>query len=1109
MTGFFEIVERAEIRLSERGRVSTRALKREFSLADAELEDLIEELVAVKRVAERDGEVLQWIGKASKPAPQEHGERRQLTVMFSDLVGSTALADSIDPEALSEILREYRDICERASERVGGYVAQYQGDGVVIYFGYPNAQEDAAIRAIRAGLDIQRMLQAREGNDRIEARIGIHTGLVVVDPSASGDALGSTTNIAARIQVAARAGTVVVSDATLKLCRGGFTTKPLGAVALRGIHEPVELHEVQALANIRGSLEVSSDRPMVGRERELAILLDRFEDAKSGRGKVVVVSGEAGIGKSRLVQGLHDAIAEMPHLWLDTQCSPFTAGSAFQPLIDMLGAGFAIDDASSPQAARDVVVAGISSIQGIEAGEVVPYVLALLGLPAAAEFPMLEMSADEQRERTFAAFLQVNTAMAQLQPVVIVFEDLHWSDPSTLEFLDRLVDQAPAARLLLILTCRTEFRPSWEHPHVAEIRLSRLSPEATREMIVNTAGAVLPEAVLDQLEQRSDGVPLFAHELAANVVQSGSLVLTDHGFELRGRAHELAIPATLQDSLMARLDRLNTTKTVAQQAATIGREFGYELIAGVTDFDRRSLDIALSQLVAAGVLYQRGAIPDATFTFRHALLQDTAYESQLYSTRRALHARIVGVLQKRFPAMVAQRPEVVARHCAAAGLQKEAVSHYQNAATLAVARLSNQEAAEHYGSALEALMTLDDDTDRQLWEIGIRIARGNALMAVQSYNSPAVVENLERIEALVDGLGEGPQQLPALLGLVQFDFARGASLNSYHRAKSIIKIAEQIGAHYFAAIGYFVLGAIDILTGSAADGRANIAKTIALAEQDNFPPPATPHDIDVTATAYTTYATVLVVCGAIEQAYAAHEASRARLLDCGNDTTHALTMATAVHMGYLAQDPAFVERVSAEALSRSVGRGFHSAEQMATLGRGWVRVLDGDIEGGVEDIDRALEISKTTGSTAGLGLQYIMSADVYRMAKNRERAVELLDEVSDILSVSGETAYLGRIAITRARIEFELAEHPDWSRIDAWLTGVLDASRAAGRLLDELVAATLQAEVACARGAELTDAERAQIRTRLEEIYSRFSEGFNRSPLMAAKAAIHGLGDQP
>jgi class 3 adenylate cyclase/tetratricopeptide (TPR) repeat protein len=1120
---FLETVERARAALQRNGRLSLRALALEYELGER-LDALVEELVDVQQVARRDGNVLVWVGEgtpgpaaalppaapsataspaatpAASPSP-DSGERRQLTVMFCDLVGSTELAQRLDPEELRQIVRAYREVCAEATKRFEGHVAQYLGDGVMVYFGYPQAHEDDAGRAIRAGLEIQRVLGERLEERRIVARIGIHTGLVVVDPKGVGDealALGPTSNLAARIEGMATPGSVVVSDATLALCRGVFVTKSLGETTLKGVDVPVLLHEVERGAGVRSAIAADAARPMVGRERELGHLLDRWEEVQDGRGQVVLVSGDPGMGKSRLLRALRDKLADAPHLWLDMQCSPYTSGSAFQPLVDLFQTGLAGGAAKSREEASQLLVHGLESMPGLPGEKVIPYLLPLLGLPPSERYVLPQTSAEEQRNRTLAALVQLNHTLAARQPLVLVVEDLHWSDPSTLEYLGRLVEQAPTARWLLVLTYRPEFRAPFTQSHVSGLRLAPLSRRLTRELITHVAGGRLPEPVLSQLEARSDGVPLFIEELVSGVVSSGVIHQQGERYELRGNLKDLAIPATLQDSLMGRLDRLSASKHVAQQAATLGREFSYELIEAVTDLDPPALRTALGQLVGAEILHQRGTPPDAVYTFRHALLQDTAYESQLLSTRRALHRRIAVALEERFPERVAAEPERMARHCAAAGAHAKAVDHYQRAAELAVARLSNEEASEHYARALEALAALPQNDERNQREIALRIPRGNALMALRGYHAPEVLETVARVGALCQAVGEGPQQLPARIGLALFASARGDLVSARKQAEAILRIAEPLGVRELVVLGHVLAGTAMITSGSMASAEKRLSDALAIAEQIDFPAPATPWDQDLIVLAYCSQAAVLANLARPEQAIQALRLGKSRHQQLGHARSRTSWSVFAAIVGFEVCDPVLARASAEEALALAEGRGFHSDELMARVVLGWARASQGELEEGIREVESGLALAEASGSVAGLPQLYITAAHVYTMAKRRERAEESINLAVTLYERTGEGNYRSRACIARAQVSVELGDGAP-AEAERLLYEALGVASAADDVQQELIASTHLARLAHRTG-KLREAH-----DRLAHHYGRLTGGFDRARAREARAALDEL----
>jgi class 3 adenylate cyclase len=683
--------------LRRRGRVTYRALKRQFHLDDEVLDDLKEELIKAQRVAvDENGDVLVWVGDdgstpaSTPPSPQPvqmpaaevdkaapidsppaaprapEAERRQLTVLFCDLVDSTALASQLDPEDWRELVRAYQETCAKVIARYEGHIAQYLGDGLLVYFGYPLAHEDDAPRAARSGLGIVEamgQLNTRLGHERgvqLAVRLGIHTGLVVVGEMGGGThheqlALGETPNVAARLQGIAAPNTLVLSAATLPLLGGFFACQSLGTPLLKGAAQPLEVYRVLYESMARSRLEMASRTgltALVGREQEVGLLLERWAQVKDGFGQVVLLSGEAGIGKSRLVQVLTEQVASEAQAWLTPcQCSPYHQHSALYPLIELLeGVVLRFErEESPPQKLRKLE--GFVVQYGLPLAEAVPLFASLLSLPLGTDYAPLSVSPEQQKQQTLDALLTILLRIAAQQPLLLVVEDLHWVDPSTLELLSLLVDQGPTARILALFTCRPDFSPPWTgRSHVTQVTLPRLPRRQAAELTGRVAhGKALPPMVVEQVVAQTDGVPLFVEELTKMVLESGLLQEHDERYDLTGPLPPLAIPATLHDSLMARLDRLATVKSLAQLGAALGREFSYELLQAVSPWDERTLRHGLHQLVAAEFLYQQGLPPHATYRFKHALIQDAAYQSLLRSTRQQYHQQIAQVLEARFP----------------------------------------------------------------------------------------------------------------------------------------------------------------------------------------------------------------------------------------------------------------------------------------------------------------------------------------------------------------------------------------------------------------------------------------------------------------------------
>jgi class 3 adenylate cyclase/predicted ATPase len=742
---------------------------------------------------------------AAFPPPEFAGERRQLTVMFCDIVNSSGLARQLDPEDLRSVLAAYHEMGTSAIERFGGRVAQYLGDGILAYFAYPRAHEDDPERAVRAGLTILADLEdmnerlGREHGVRVSVRASVHTGSAVVTSLGSGQAretlaLGHTVNVAEKLQEIAPPDSVVMTGDTLRLVRGLFVTQELGERTLVG--ESVPVYRAVQVSGVRSRLDVAVARgltPLVGREQDLALLLERWGDACGGHGRVVLIAGEPGIGKSRLVHALRGRLAEERHSWLEVRGSPYHGNSALHPFIELLGQGTHLvrGEAADDQLAR--LERGLDLV-GLRSTENVQLLAALLSLPLPRGQAPLSLGAEAQRRRTLELLAAWLVALARLQPAVFVFEDLHWADPTSLELLGSLIARTAGAPLLLLATFRTGFEPPWEGPtHVSSATVAPLTPAEARAMVAGILkGRSLPPAVLEQLVTKTDGVPIFIEELTQHVLES-DLIRTGGEEGRRGPLSELAIPCTLQDSLAARLDRLGPAKDLAQLAAVVGREFSYELLAAVSQVERRSLEQGLAQLASAGLVYQTGQPPQASYTFKHALVHESAYQSLLKSTRRALHERIARVLEERFPERVASGPEEMARHCAAGGLIEEAIAYYQRAGEHATERSANDEAVGHLIRAIDLLGELPEGSHRNEWELVLQVSLGALLTAAKGWGSGEAERAYGRARELCERSGETRQLFQVVRGLVTFYAARAELETAHEQCERLLRLAESGG----------------------------------------------------------------------------------------------------------------------------------------------------------------------------------------------------------------------------------------------------------------------------------------------------------------------------
>ena len=703
-----------------------------------------------------------------RSSAQPEAERRQLTVMFCDLVGSTALSGHLDPEELREVIRAYQGVCTTAIKRYEGFVARYVGDGILAYFGYPLAHEDDAERALHAGLgvveavgELKETMGRNKGVD-LAVRVGVATGLVVVGDligegaSEESAAIGETPNLAARLQGLAEPNAVVIAPNTRRLAAGRFEYTDLGTHKLKGIAGPVHAWRVIAASEVASRFDAAHEfgvTPLVGREHESGLLLERWEQVKKGEGQVVLLSGEPGIGKSRITETLREQVTADDPIRLRYQCSPYHTNSALYPIIDQLERAARFDRNDPPDAKLDKLEALLAqSAERVE--EAAPLFAALLSISVGDRYPHVGLTPEQQKEKTLKVLVAQLRSLSRHQSVLMIFEDVHWADPTSLELLDMIVEQAPRVRVLALITFRPEFTPPWTgHTYITSLALNRLSRELSAAMLEKvTRGKELPEEVRDQIVAKSDGIPLFVEELTRTVVESGLLTEQAERYELSGPLPPLAIPTTLKDSLMARLDRLAPVKKVALAAAVIGREFGYELLAAVSGLKDNKLQEALEQLVNANLIFRRGTTPAAaSYRFKHALVQNAAYESLLRSTRQQLHARIADALETHFPDIADTQPEVLAHHYTEAELTERAIGYWQRAGEHAAKRAAHVEAISHLSRGLGMLTTLADPLDRANREIALRLALAASMRVVDRYEE--ALEALERAEAVATDHG--------------------------------------------------------------------------------------------------------------------------------------------------------------------------------------------------------------------------------------------------------------------------------------------------------------------------------------------------------------------
>ena len=778
------------------------------------------------------------VATTSRDAPaQAEAERRQLTVMFCDLVGSTALSARLDPEDLREVIGAYHRAVAEIVAGFDGFVSRYMGDGVLAYFGYPQAHEDDAERAVRAGLSaIDAVGRLNVKSVKLQTRVGIATGLVVVgDLIGEGSAqeqsvVGETPNLAARLQALAEPDAVVIAASTRRLVGDLFEYRDLGAVEVKGIAAPVSTWRVlrpSVVASRFEALRGSALNQLIGRDEEIDLLLRRWARAKAGDGQVVLVSGEAGIGKSRITAALAERLRAEPYLRLRYFCSPYHQDSALFPFIDQLSraAGFARDDA--PQVKLDKLEGLLDRAAPRE--EDVALLADLLSLPDSERHPLPNLSPQRKKERTLEALIHQLEGLARRQPIVMVFEDAHWVDPTSRELLDLTIERVRSLPALLIVTFRPEFQPPWTgQSQVMMLALNRLDRRDRIALVEQIAGKPLPDEVVDQIVDRTDGVPLFVEELTKSVLESSLLREDNNRYVLDRALSAFAIPTSLHDLLMARLDRLATVRRVAQIGAAIGREFSYELLRAVSRLPDGELQTALVRLVASELVFQRGTPPEAIYAFKHALVQDAAHGSLLRSTRHQLHAWIAEALEAHSPELIDSQPELFAQHYAEAGLVAKSVVSWGKAGRRSAARSAMAEAAAQFHKGLDQLELLPDTPERQRQELEFYVALGGVLQAVKGFAASETGLAYARARELWERSGSPLEFLQVLYGQSLHHVHRGELDLAQRFDQDLLCLSLQRNDSAGLVMGHFSSGRTLMFAGKFASSRSHLEEALAL-----------------------------------------------------------------------------------------------------------------------------------------------------------------------------------------------------------------------------------------------------------------------------------------
>ena len=867
---FTEILKEVIWLLVTEGRVSYGRLRREFDIDDGFIEDIRIELIQHKGLAaDLDGQFLVWspvgqavIQQSSAPAQQElaplaanpasdngppsGGERRRITVMFCDLVGSTELSTRLDPEDLQDVIRAYQEAVNRVARDFDGFVAKYMGDGVLIYFGYPQALEKDAERALHTALAIVEAMAGLNdgaGGGQLAVRIGIATGLVVVgqvvgDGSSEEMAVvGETPNLAARLQDLAPANGIVISPDTRELVGEAFELESSGVHDLKGIAEPVEAWLVAGVIDqdLEEGPEVGGPTILVGRDEEVGLLGRAWQQSKDeGRGQVVFVNGEPGIGKSTLVDTLRKRVHGEGSPRVTLRCSPYHTSSALYPVIEFTKriAGWnAADDGAARLEKLEQTLGGLT----MPLEEVVPLFADLLSLSLDdSRYEPHGLTPQQLKQQTADALVAWTLDVAEREPVLHVWEDIHWADPTTLELIGLLIDQSPTTSLMMVFTFRPEFVPAWPaRSHVTPITLNRLDRPQIEVLVIALAGGKsLPDDVMGHIVDKTDGVPLYVEELTKTILTSDILREQADHFALTGPLSEVSIPDSLQESLMARLDRLPAVREIAQLGAVLGREFAYEMMRATSIFEESRLQDGLGRLVEAELLYQRGRPPRSRYIFKHALVQDAAYQSLLKRTRQQYHAQVAALLETQFADMVEAHPELAAHHHTEAGSAKEATGYWLRAGLKAVQRSANEEAISHFNKGLETLTTLPDGEDRARQELALQASLGPTLIVVTGYASDEVAATYSRAHELCTQTGDVDTMSPVLWGLWLFHVARGEHEMAVGLAEQFLELGKEKDNPTLVMQGHLSVAASHFFMGEFEDSVRHFDECIALYDPD-------------------------------------------------------------------------------------------------------------------------------------------------------------------------------------------------------------------------------------------------------------------------------------
>jgi class 3 adenylate cyclase len=999
-------------------------------------------------------------------APQDGAERRHMTVMFCDLVGLTSLTAQLDPEDMADLIRAFQGIVATAVARFDGHVARLVGDGATIYFGYPRAHEDDAERATRAGIALIAAVAElrRERGAAIEMRIGVSTGLVVVgELIGEGEArergvVGDTANLAARLRSLAKPGTIVVSEPTRRLLGKTFELKALGPQTLKGFNSPVAAWLIVGERENVSRFEASRSgalTPFIGREKEIALLVERWQRAMRGEGQIALLSGEAGIGKSRVLAMLRERIGKQTHLVLRYQCSPHHVNDAFYPVIGQIwhAADFV---GGEPAEVRLSKLERMVETTGLGIGEIVPYLASLLAIPTGQRHAPLDLEPSELKERTIAALIAMIVGSARQAPLLMIVEDTHWIDPTSLDLTNRLVEQLHHLPILWVTTCRPEFTAPWlGRDNVTALSLNRLERGLAVTMIDRmTSGKTLPAEVLDQIVAKTDGVPLFMEELTKSVLESGLLREDNGAYVLASALTPLAIPSTLHDSLTARLDRLSPVKETAQIGAAIGREFSQALLEAVSPIKGTVLDEALHQLIEAELIHVRGTPPNTSYVFKHALVQDAAHASLLRSRRQRIHADIAQALQQRV-SEEEYLPATIAHHYTEAGLSKQAARSWLAAAELALSQSAPAEAERHASTGLALIPGVEAGAERDALELGLLVARANALVPLRSISAPETFAAMTEAKRVLDrGAGTDLQRVSILFGLCSATTLMARMRSAFELAHQIIEVSERQEDPTYRLVAYRMLGTNQYFAGQNREALQSLQHGKRYRDPHRQRVLSYRFGWDPSLAILSFEGLVRLSLGLLDSAARISEQVRAELSNHGHATTIAsATFCVTTWPELVLGDLEGLERDSTKLVAYCVEKKVEQIRLLANFHCAFARAMRDTTTDNIAAHRSALDAVRSAGGNVGNSLAISNLAEVSLRAGDWERAEADLAEGFAFVKHSGEQYWLADLH----RLNGQLALRkpvPDRSCAETCFAKAIDVARSQHARLLELRAAT-------------------------------------------------------